>query len=106
MKEKLIKLYGQDLSKWKPWVWPDNWGWLRVVIPYQKTFYNATLNHDILYTQGWEIQDKNSADNLFLKLALSSSKNKCEEYFALLYFEIIVSYGCLFFNWKWKCERT
>ena len=95
-----IKWYWLDLWKNKPGVWPNAWGWIRLILPYQKLFYESASMHDKYYTLGWNILDKNRADIQFLKGCLNASNSTLSKCFAYLYFYSVYIFWFLFYFWK------
>ena len=86
MLEKFIKWYWLDLWKNKPGVWPNIFGWFRILIPGQKIFFTPALYHDLEYTLWWNELDKNKADLKFYKWCLENSKTKFQKKLAWFYF--------------------
>jgi hypothetical protein len=98
MKQFLLKLsWWIDLSKWKQWLWPNYWGWFRLLIPYVILFNKPWIIHDYQY---WIGQNKKQADLMFYRLCLSLSKNNLQKFFSLLYFLLVKYFWFIFYKWK------
>jgi hypothetical protein len=100
MKEQFIKWYGLDLSEWNTGIAPDNWGWFRIIIPYQKLFYQARKYHDIAFSRWWDRNDLIKANEMFYRMCLRVSKTYLQKKIAWLYFFLVKSYWYKYFNYK------
>lgn len=81
-----IEIYGLNLWKNKPGVWPNAWGRFRIIIPGQKIFFTPALYHDLSYSLWGNELDKNRADINFYKWCLEISKNRFQKKLATIYF--------------------
>lgn len=62
-----------DLSKGKPWLWPNSWGSVRHLLPWHNVFHTAAVIHDVeWYKLGWNKLDKEYADKTFYISMLNS----------------------------------
>ncbi len=89
-----------DLSKWRSGLWPNSWGWFRILIPYQEKFYKASCYHDIAYDLWVNEDDKRQADRDFYLHCLRECNNKFEWQFARFYYFLVKSYWHYYFNYK------
>ena len=83
------------LSYWNDGLWPNHWGILRYLLPYNYRFHKAACFHDTMYQLKW---DKQKADEWFYRLMLTKSKTKLHKTFAKIYFKLVSSFGNLYFK--------
>ena len=83
------------LSYWNDGLWPNHWGILRYLLPYNYRFHKAACFHDTMYQLKW---DKQKADEWFYRLMLAKSKTKTQKTFAKIYFKLVSKFGNLYFK--------
>lgn len=84
----------------KPWFWPNSWWWIRVIIPYDLRFYNASLEHDVKYTIWGSEINKEMADLWLLNDMLLACDSRFQTLFAYLYYYLIYMFWFTFFNYN------
>ena len=83
------------LSYWNKWLWPNQLGILRYLLPYNKLFHWSAILHDNLYEISF---NKKRADEMFLKSMLAISNNKIQRTFAFIYYYLVKIFWFLFYN--------
>ncbi len=96
----LYKIYNIDLWKNKSGVWPNAWGWYRIIIPGQRAFYKPACTHDIAYTLWGNEIDKNRADINFYNDCMNNSPKSYHKTLAWIYFYAVKIFWLFCFNWK------
>lgn len=75
-----------DLSKWKKWLWPNNWGRWRYLLPYVKTYHEPARFHDVWYELAL-IPRKQIDDKFYILM-----KKKKKSVFATIYYKLVRKY--------------
>lgn len=101
MEELIIKWYGLDLSKGRSWLWPNSWGWIRILIPCQKRFYKWSCIHDYLYWEWFTEDGRSHADKSFLYINTECCDNYLQLCLASLYYKLVRRFWYLYFNYEW-----
>lgn len=87
-----------DLKKWSNGVWPNNWWWFRILLPYQMRFYYPALKHDVDFSWWWTEEDKQIADIQFFERCLEESwKNIFAILFSCIYFIMVYYFWYRYF---------
>lgn len=84
------------------WLGPSSWDQrILSLAPYAEKFKDPAREHDIGYSFGGGIVNKVYIDVYFLKSMIKESGvNPFDYVFALLYFLLVIIFGCFFFNWR------
>lgn len=89
-----------DLSRWRAWLWPNSWWWIRTIFPYSVKFYISSCNHDYGYTNWTTKEDKEIYDANFYNDCLSVCTWVVDRFFALFYYLMVSEFWFIFFNYK------
>lgn len=92
----LTSIVWVDLSAGKTWIWPNSWGWLRLLIPFQVKWHSAAKRHDEDYDN---LIDKNESDLRFLNTILSSMvETRVQRIIAAIYY---IALNLTDYYYKW-----
>lgn len=105
MKYNILKTFSiwicwYDLGKNCPWLWPNSWSYIRLLIPYQWRFYECWELHDLHYCQWIYETDREYADRIFYEWCLIKSNNYLQKSFVLLYYKLVSKYWYNYFNYN------
>lgn len=85
------------LSKGKIWLWPNSWGVLRYILPFNWLFHIAARYHDVGYERWWTEDDRKKVDEMFYRLMISVSTNILKIMFAKLYYKLVRKFWYKYF---------
>lgn len=73
--------------------------WLRLLLPYRKTFDAAARTHDYWYDAKGDGWARKLDDLLFLYECLRVAKTSIQRFFAYLYFLLVRMFGWAFYRY-------
>lgn len=90
-----------DLRKWYRGLWPNRWGYWRILIPFSGRFYIPSCFHDEWYYLWKEDKDRIKYDEEFLIWCKEySGKNIIAHWFSYIYYKWVSRFWHYFFNYQ------